>query len=277
MEGLYLYCVRERTEGATTFQATGIEERRKIFTIIHGELEAVVSRVSLSRFPSREIQGKVLEDLNWIREKAMIHEGVIEEAMKGMNGPVSVVPMRFGIIFKSKAGLKEILDRDSAKMKTLLNRIRGKEEWSVKIYLVDSKRYELAVREKSEEIRSKERNIASMPEGMAYFMEEELNETILSEVNHGLDKMMEDIFEELGKGAAESVKTRVLDSEMTGKTEKMVFNAAFLVRADEFDSFKMTLERIDDELETKGLHLEYSGPWPSFNFARSDGLWKKAC
>jgi hypothetical protein len=271
MDGLYLYCVREKTEGSSTFQTKGIDGKKGIFTIIHGDLEAVVSRVSLSEFALGETEGKTAEDLNWIREKAMIHEGVIEEAMKDGDRSKSVVPMRFGTVFKGKAGLKETFDRDSARMRMLLSRIQGKEEWSVKIYLMDNVRYELTVREESEEIRSKEKEIASMPEGIAYFMEEELNEAIRKEAHNELDRTLRMVFTELGKGAAEAVKTKILDPEMTGKPVKMVSNAAFLVRADKAASFKRAVEAMGSELGTKGLLLEYSGPWPSYSFTGSCG------
>ncbi|MCX5810388.1 MAG: GvpL/GvpF family gas vesicle protein [Proteobacteria bacterium] len=266
MDGLYLYCIREKTEDVSGFHTRGIDGKREIFTIIHRELEAVISRVSLLKFTSEEIQKKAVEDLNWIKEKAVIHEDVIEEAMRGADGLVNVIPMRFGIIFKDKAGLKETLDRDYAKMRRLLNKIRGKQEWSVKIYLMDSERFELMVKEKNEDIRLKEQEMASMPEGMAYFMEEELKETVCNEVNKELDVMSDNLFGKLGEEAAESVKTKILDREMTGKTERMVLNAAFLVHADKVDSFKKALEDIDEDLKAKGLHLEYSGPWPPFNF-----------
>jgi len=266
MDGLYLYCIRKKTEDASGFNTRGIDGKRDVFTIIHGELEAVVSRVCLSKFTSEEIQRKAVEDINWIKEKAVIHEHVIEEAMRGTDGFVNVIPMRFGIIFRDKTGLKETLDRDYAKMGRLLNKLRGKQEWGVKIYLMDSERFELMVKEKSEDIGSKEQEMASMPEGMAYFMEEELKEIICNAANRELDAVLDDIFGKLGEEAAESVKTKILDREMTGKTDRMVFNAAFLIHADKVDSFVKTLEGIDEDMKTKGIRLEYSGPWPPFNF-----------
>jgi hypothetical protein len=271
MDGLYLYCIREKTEGSSSFRTRGIDEKRGIFTIIHNELEAVVSRVSLPKFTSDEIQKKAREDLNWIRGKAIIHEDVIEEAMEGIGGPGNVIPMRFGIIFKDKSGLRETLDRDYSKMKGLLNKIQGKQEWSAKTYLVDGERFELIVKEDNEEIRLKEKEIAMMPEGMAYFMEGELKEAIRNAVNNELDSVLENLFGKLGEEAAGSVRTKILDREMTGKAERMVFNAAFLVSVDKVDSFKKTLESIDGDIKTKGLHLEYSGPWPPFNFTAIEG------
>jgi len=271
MEGLYLYCVREKTEEPSAFRTGDIEGERGIFTIVQGEIEAVVSRVSLVKFTSEEIQKKARGDLDWIKEKVLIHEDVIEEAMGGIDGLVSVIPMRFGTIFNDEAGLKETLDRNHAKMSGLLHKIQGKQEWNVKVYLMDEERFELTVKENNAEIRLKEQEIASMPEGMAYFMEEELKEAVRHEADKELDAASEKLFGKLGEEATESVRTRILDREMTGKTERMVFNAAFLVHADKLDAFKKTVDGTAGELRTKGLHLEYSGPWPPFNFTDAYG------
>ena len=230
----------------------------------------------MSGFTSEEVQKKAREDLDWIMEKALIHEQVIEEAMRGVGGLLEVIPMRFGIIFKNEGGVKETLDRNHGKMSGLLRRIQGKQEWDVKAYLVDEERFELTVREYNEEIKSKEKEIASMPEGAAYFMEEELKEIVRGEAARELDAVLEGFFIKLGEEAAESVKTKVLGREMTGKAERMVFNAAFLVPADRLGAFKKAANGAAGELHPKGFRLEYSGPWPPFNFAGPCGLSEKA-
>jgi len=61
MEGLYLYCIREKTENAQSFSPKGIDEKGEVFTLTHGELEAVVSKISLEEFGSSEIQKKAYE------------------------------------------------------------------------------------------------------------------------------------------------------------------------------------------------------------------------
>jgi hypothetical protein len=277
MDGLYLYCVRETTEEPSAFRTGGIEGKKGVFTVVNGDMEAVVSRVSLAKFASAEIRKKALEDIDWLVEKAVIHEHVIEEAMRGIDGPAQVIPMRFGIIFHNKAGLKETLDRNRTKMSGLLHKIQGKQEWNVKIYLMDEERFEATVKETNEEIRSKEREIASMPEGMAYFMEEGLKATVRHEVHKELDAALEKLFGKLSEEVAESARTKVLGREMTGKAERMVLNAAFLVHADRLDTFKKIIDFTAGELHTKGLHLEYSGPWPPFNFTDSYEPLEKAC
>ena len=112
MDGLYLYCVRDKTVGDNIFSIKGIDGNGEVFIISYNEFEAVVSGVPLQEFESEAIQIKAQEDLNWIKEKAVIHERVIEQAMIKDNKNLSLIPMGFGTIFKEEASLKETLDNN---------------------------------------------------------------------------------------------------------------------------------------------------------------------
>jgi len=109
-----------------------------------------------------------------------------------------------------------------------------------------------------------------LPEGMAFFMEEELNKTISLEVNRELDRVAEDLYESLSRQAESSVQNHILGSELTGKSEPMVFNAAYLVYGGKIEEFKDAARRLHQELQKRGIDLEFSGPWPAYHFAMLD-------
>ncbi|MDI6761747.1 MAG: GvpL/GvpF family gas vesicle protein [Thermodesulfobacteriota bacterium] len=264
MEGLYLYCIREKTD-THCFSAKGIDEKGEVFVIPFRKLEAVVSNVSVEEFASEEIQKKAKEDLSWIKEKVVAHEKVIEEAMRKDDKFLSVIPMKFGTIFKERVRLEETLKKDYFKIKKVLDRIRGKQEWSVKVYLKDREKIEQLIKEKNEAIKEKEEEIASLPEGIAFFMEEELKEVISKEVEKELSNAAEVLFERLGKQPVASVKGKILYKELTGRQEPMILNAAYLISEEKIEGFKNEAEKLNKEIQTK-FYLEYSGPWPAYNF-----------
>ncbi len=266
MEGLYLYCIREKTD-TPCFSTRGIDEKGEVFVIPFRELEAVVSKISLEEFTSEEIQKRAQEDLNWIKEKAVAHEKVIEEAMRKDDKVLSLIPMRFGTILKEKARLEETLNKDYSRIKEVLDRIRGNQEWSVKVYLKDRKIFEQAIKEKNETIKEKEKEIASLPEGMAFFMEEELKDVISREVDNELNNIVEVLFESLEKQAEASIKSKILGKELTGRREPMVLNSAYLIPEEKIENFKKKAEGLNQEIQAKGFYLEYSGPWPAYNFS----------
>jgi len=266
VEGLYLYCIREKIEGVPAIPIKGIDGKGEVFTIVYREVEAVVSNISLEEFASEEIQKKAREDLSWIKEKAVTHERVIEGAMRENDKILSLIPIRFGTILKDKARLEETLNKDYSGIKEVLDRIRGKQEWSVKVYLKDREKFEQVIKEKNESIKEKEKYIASLPEGMAFFMEEELTEVISKEVDKELNNIVEVLFESIGKQAVASIKNKIFGKELTGKREPMVLNSAFLIPEGEIVNFKEEAGELDQEIQAKGFYLEYSGPWPPFNF-----------
>jgi len=268
MEGLYLYCVRDKTEGNTLSSIKGVDGIGKVFTLPYRELEAVVSGVSLEEFDSEAIQNRAQEDLNWIKEKAVIHEKVIEESMQKEYENLGLIPMHFGTIFKGEASLKETLNKNYEKIKLVLDNTRGKHEYSLKVYLNDRKILQQTIKAANETIKEKEREIVSLPEGIAFFMEEDLKEIIDREVNKELNNIMDSLFETLKKHSVDSVRNKVLEKELTGINMPMVLNAAYLITGNKIEEFINKAGRLKQEIQAKGLCLEYSGPWPVYNFSK---------
>jgi hypothetical protein len=266
MEGLYLYCVRKRIDIPFPFSTKGIDEKHEIRTFTYQDLEAVVSEVSLEDFDSEAIQIKAQNDLNWIKEKALIHEKVIEEAMRKDGKILNLIPMKFGMIFKEERSLKKALDESYERFKAILKRLEGKQEWSIKVYLVDIKKFEQGIKEENEKIQEKEKEIASLPEGMAFFMEEELKEVVSQVTDEELNNIVDTLFESLKKHTSNSVKNKTLGKELTGRKERMVLNASYLIPEEKIRDFKKETEYLNQIMQTKGFSLEYSGPWPAYNF-----------
>ncbi len=266
MEGLYLYCLREKSESSQILSVKGIDGKEEVFIIPYQGLEAVVSKVSLEEFASEEIKKKAQEDLNWIKEKAVIHEKVVEEAMRKNGKILNLIPMRFGTIFQDKVRLEETLKKDYSKVMEVLERIRRKQEWSVKLYLGDREKFKQTIKKNNETIIEKEKEIASLSEGMAFFLEEQLKEVISKEVEKEINKMMEGAFESLKKQAVTAVKNKILGKELIGRQESMVLNAAYLVLEEKTEDFKKEAKDLNHKIQEKGFFIEYSGPWPAYSF-----------
>ena len=252
---------------SSVFLAKGIDEKGEVFTRAYYGLDAVVSMVSLDEFDSDTIQIKARNDLQWIKEKAVIHEMVIEEALRNGSELLSLIPMKFGTIFKEEKALQETLSKHHEQFKAMLAKLEGKQEWSVKAYLTDSQKFEQAIKEKNTVIQEKAKEITDLPEGMAFFMEEEFKEIISREVSREIDRVVEGLFESLSRHAESSVQNHILGRELTGRNEPMVFNAACLVASGDIEEFKGVARRLHQELQKTGLNLEFNGPWPAYHFA----------
>ncbi|MBI1938989.1 MAG: GvpL/GvpF family gas vesicle protein [Ignavibacteriales bacterium] len=266
MDALYLYCIRKKNI-FLPFLAQGLEEKKEIFAIPYKKIEAVVSRISVEDFSSDEIKIKAQENLNWIKEKILIHEKVIEEAMKKDDITLSVIPMKFGTIFTEEKRLLETLDKHYLQFRTALDKLEGKEEWSVKIYLSDEKKFEEIIKTNCGTIKEYQNKIAGLPEGLAYFHELELKEVISNEIEQRLEDIKKEIFFEMKLDTEEAKECKLLEKEITGRVEPMILNSSFLISDKMVNQFIQKAERKNKELNIKGLVLEFSGPWPPYYFS----------
>ena len=255
MKGLYLYGV---CSSVKTKKLPG-----KVFRIPYQDIEAIVSEVSLKEFGSSEIQRRATEDLEWIKDKALIHEKVIETAMNSSDG--LIIPMKFGAVFKNRKSLIDSLKKDYLKFKNLLRSLRGKEEQSVKIYLTP-RLLESEIKKKSSIIQRKLKEIKSLPAGRQYFVEEEVNDIAKREVKKSINSYILLFLEGLKRLAEEVKENKILGKELTQRNDPMVFNGAFLVKKEKVDKFRGEIQKLQVEYEKIGFIFESSGPWPPYNF-----------
>lgn len=243
-----------------------IDEKEKVIVFAYKDLEAVISKVCLEEFASEAIQIRAQNDLKWIKEKVVIHERVIEEAMRENGNILSVIPMRFGTIFQGEENLLDNLNKNYAKFKSILEKLEGKQEWTIKVYLKDKERFGRLIEEENEVIKEKRKEISAMPEGMAFFKEEELKELILEEMDRELDKIKRNSFEKIKTYAEGTKEGRILEKELTGRLESMILNVSCLIKQQNLEDFKKGAQMFNQEVNPKGFIIEYSGPWPAYNF-----------
>jgi len=259
---LYLYCIRKKTN--FEFSCQGMDGN-KVWTLPYQGLEAVISEVCLEKFDSKEIQKKAQEDLKWIKEKAQLHEKVVEQAMKKADKIVSIIPMKFGTIFRTKKRLAQALKKYYSKFKQCLENLAGKQEWSVKTYL-NRRAFEKEIKKDNPMVQEKEKEIALMPEGMAYFMQKQIDEIVSKEADKALENYTQSFFEKLKKYADAGTKGKILEKELTEKFLPMILNAIFLVAEEKLKDFIKEINRLNKEFKDKGFIFEYSGPWPPYHF-----------
>jgi len=271
--GLYLYCLREPSGTPPEIhpanggiKAPGVNGKGGVSIRIFNGIETIVSNVNLDDFG--EIQKKAQEDIHWIREKALAHEMVVEEALgEPNNSSAPVIPVKFGVIFTTETRLTETLQAKHEAITTVFKRIRAKQEWSIKLFLMDYKKFKDQVRTQSERLSEKSQTLAALPAGLAYFMEEELGEELESECSRRLDEQALKTFEDLKLFTAEAALVKLLDSKLTGRSERMILNSAYLVANSQLSEFEKNVSAMSAKLAPEGFLLEQSGPWPPYHFA----------
>ncbi len=264
--GFYLYCIRPHTDVAIEVSRT-ISGKGEILAIPFLELEALTSEVSLDEFGSDEIRKKAEEDLDWIKMKAQVHEEVVEQAMReGDSISIPVIPMQFGVIFRTKEKLLESMYLNLERFRDNLGFIKGRQEWGIKAFL-DQKAFDEIIENANEEIQAKKREAELLPKGMAFFAKKQAASKIEEIKDNELSRITIEIKDNLARLAVSLHKAKILEKDFTRMTHDMVFNVFCLVDQSELDEFKAVTHEMKEKYLPFGIEIEMSGPWPSYHFA----------
>lgn len=256
-KGFYIYGIRTRS--STPVKTKGVEQKN-VYTVFYKDIEAVISDVELRDFETESIKGK-LKDLKWAEPQVRAHAAVLEECMQTS----SVIPWKFGTVFKNMNGLQKFLKENCGRLKDILMKFSNRQEWGVKIY-TDTEVVRQEIRKTDDEIRKLEREILLKSKGVSFFLEKKLGNILTSKTEEKINQVVAEIFETLGQQAEEKAENRLFGKQLTGKETDMALNAAFLVKKDRIDDFMQAFKKLKEEF--KGSEFSLTGPWPPYNFVK---------
>jgi len=217
----------------------------------HLGLAAVVSTVDLGEYGEEGLR-RNLEDLAWLEEVARGHDTVVQAAAE----QAPTAPLRLATICLDDDGVRARLEEWHDALEQVLDRIEGRREWSVKVF----------ARPRPAPAATGSQPAAS---GGAAYLQRKRAESQAREADESTAAAIADeVHERLG---ARSVATRRLpaqDPRLTGRTERMLHNGAYLVPVEDGDAFATAV----DALTTAhtDVVIECAGPWPPYSFATLD-------
>lgn len=265
--GIYLYGIvgAGPAESSGVLRQAGIDGKNRVYQVICRDLCGVVSNVSLAEFGEEALNAN-LQDMRWIKEKAFLHEHILEQVMK----TCTVVPMKFCTIYKNKERLEEVLRENYDKFQAALRLLDGKEEWGVKIYfnplLVESDCVEI-----SEEVRELAKEAAAQSPGKGYFLKKKMDGLIEEEAKRQSFACADECYRRLSRLADRSCLNELPGKGAAGGGREVILNSACLVLREMVPEFKRELAGLEEEYRAKGLEFACSGPWPAYNFCWTQG------
>ena len=228
--------------------------------LLHCEgLGVLVSEVSPAAFEGETLQ-RSLNDATWLEERVRAHEAVLERAL----ADGTVVPLRFGTIYRSRESLRDYLARERERLTSLVTRLRGKREWGVKCFL-DPARLAGWIEASDEHAARLRAALRGQPEGGAYFGRKKL------------ERYVRERGDEIASGHAGAAHARLAEeAEAATLTQsplatapegrRLLFNGAYLVDEHREGPFRAAIAALAAEHEPLGLSFELTGPWPAYNF-----------
>jgi hypothetical protein len=253
---VYLYCVTEKEPKLKEVECLA----DNLHSVHHKGLCGVAGNVEDSEFGEENLK-RNLVDWEWVRAKATTHEKVIEGIMKD----TCVIPFKFGTLFNTDDGLKTMLEVYGEEFKTILGKLKNKQEWGVKIYC-DTQKLKSGLANRQPEILELENEIKSSPVGKAYLLKKKKAELIEQAVNKKINQCGRRSFALLKNLSSATRINRLLPKEVTEREDDMILNSAFLVGNDSVQDFVGLAKSLKTQCKGAGFSVDCTGPWPPYNF-----------
>jgi hypothetical protein len=221
-------------------------------------LAALVSRVPLADFGAEPLR-RNLNDLGWLERVARAHEAVLERALSAG----TVIPLRLCTIYDDLDSVRRMLDAEHERLAQVLDLLRGRQEYGVKL-LVDRERIVEAARARSPE--PPEGDVADRSAGGAYLLRRRAERQVRSLADSLAAELADQVHARLQDWAIDAVTRPAQNRELSGHEGEMLLNAAYLVDADRIDELRALVAELEEHHAALGARIEVTGPWPPYNF-----------
>lgn len=248
---------------ATVVHAYGVVEAAAAFTLpATGILGAAVTRsncggyaVIASTHAESELGEHVWteqgQDPQWIGPIAAQHH----EVLQGLVGQVDVLPLRLPGMYHDETSMCRALEASIGGLQAAFDIIRGHVEWGVQVFS-----------------RPGEAGPPTTPRptsGRDYLNLRARSAAQQDESRERRNAVLLGIHEALALAATHATLNPPQDRALTGRSEQMLLNGAYLVARTGQERFFELVSEQAGQHETEGYLLELSGPWPPYNFTQA--------
>jgi len=249
--GLYIYGVAAGEE-EIGLGVSGIDGSR-VYTIGAAGLCAVVHDCPDEPYqPDGDEQAK-----GWLFD----HQEVLDRAKERLG---AVLPMGFNTIVRAagrppREALEEWLAREGSRLKTLLDRLRDKEEYAVKVLVVEEVLKQAVLREDAH-LRELRRELEGKPEGARYLYRERLENAVKESLENAVEVYFRKIYRSLGPLCTD---IQVEKTKRGAPGTRMVANLSCLVEKNRAPELGKALAEFEG---WEGFTVDFTGPWPPYGF-----------
>ena len=260
-ELLYLYGVVPGDARVPPSAERGLEAGR-VRLLELGQVSAVISRVKSDEYGEERLNER-LRDLEWVGARGLEHE----EVLQGLAAETTVLPLRPFSLHAGADRLRDRLEPEVPRLVAILERLRGRGEWSLRVWR-DGARLREALGRHSSRIARMEAEVREASPGRRFLLARKLEQEVAEEVRAVTSRAVKGVFADLGD-AAEGALALPVPPLDAGRTEgkELVLRAAFLVNGEDAEIFRDRATDLEQQWESGELWLELTGPWPAYNFS----------
>jgi len=221
-----------------------------------GGLSAVFTPVSQEAFSQEAIDHRA-GDLEWLGQIGYRHQAVIAHLMR----ETAVIPLRAFTLFSGEEALKRYLADNAKQLGQVLERLDGKQEWTLRIEF-DPQRWRDALVSRVSSLRELQEQIDSAAPGKAFLLRKKLDE----EVKRASRAAEQEIVAEIEKVVLKKLACETV-AESREQREGAFPQINVLLNRDEEARVADVQRELSDKYSGQGITLALTGPWPPYTFA----------
>jgi Gas vesicle synthesis protein GvpL/GvpF len=253
----YVYGI-QRVDADPPTEMTGIVGAPVDYVEADG-LRAIVSKVRSTDFGQPALVDH-FDDLEWVGTNAQAHETVLGAALAAG----SVLPLRFGTVFRDREAVVEVLRRHDDELLAELDRMTGRREWGAKV-LVDIDTCDRWMTEHTPGLPQAATDPATRG-GRAYLARRQAQRGTRDERHRLLLQISSEIHERLSELAVDSTTDPPQQRQLSGHEGEMILNGAYLVDDTAVERLREAAGELTERHSDKGVVVQITGPWPPHHF-----------
>jgi hypothetical protein len=221
----------------------------------------IVASVPASDYAETAIT-RGLQDLDWVGERAIAHEAVVEQFLSAR----AVLPMQLFTLFNSDERAIHHVERQRREILAVLKRVEGRLEFGLRLTFDEQAvRDAIAGRAGGAATTGRApRSGVKRQAGTAYLARKrellDVRRVQLKEARSEADRL----FATLTRDAADARRRTATEQAAPGS--RLLLDAAFLVSSTRARSFRAAVGRQARTIAATGVVVSLTGPWPPYNF-----------
>jgi Gas vesicle synthesis protein GvpL/GvpF len=252
---LYVYAIG-RAGHAMPEQVEAVDGSTSIAAIEANGLAAFYTAVDASEFSQPVIDARS-KDVEWLGGIGYRHQSVMAALMRGG----TVIPLRAFTFFASETTLRDHLRGERQRFSRILERLEGKEEWTLRIEF-EPTRWSDALVGRVGRLRDLAGEVERAASGKAFLLRKKFDE----EKKRASREAEQQVVAEVEKAV---IGTLECDTVAESRQER---SGGFpqinvLIERDEGTRLAALRDELTQRYEKDGISVALTGPWPPYTFA----------
>jgi hypothetical protein len=221
-----------------------------------GPLAAFYAPVNADDYSQEAIDARS-KDVEWLGAIGYRHQEVMAKLMRGG----TVIPLRAFTLFANEGSLRAHLDGQRELFAKILDRLDGKQEWTVRIEF-EPQKWSDALVDRVDSLKSLTTEIAQASSGKAFLLRKKMDEERKKASREAEQQIVGEIESTiLGKLACDSV------AESRQQRSGAFPQINVLINRDEESRLEELRQDLEKRYAAEGVTLALTGPWPPYTFA----------